>query len=432
VTTTSEPPPTTRHGGLRETLARPLTSYHLVRGVSGLLMALGLFMVLSASSVESYYDTGNSYTVFIRQVVWVAIGLPFALIASRMPLRYVRRLSSAALLVSVALLALIYVPGIGVEVNGNRNWLSFGGPFRLQPSELAKLTLILWLAHVFVTKGRVVPGLRGVLFPMAPVAALVVALVVGQGDLGTALVLFAIGLGMIWVVGAPARLFAVGLVAVAGVAMFLASLSDSRVRRLTNFTDPFSEYHGAGWQSAHGFFALANGGWWGVGLGASTQKWEGKLPEAHNDFIYAIIGEELGLFGTLAVLLLFALLAYAGLRIASRSKDPFGTFVAAGITVWLTTQALINIGMVLGLLPVIGIPLPLVSYGGSALLPAMVALGLLVNIAKTEPGAAQAWQAQHSEGLARRWGLTRRTSPPRARPRAPRRQARRQERGDRP
>jgi cell division protein FtsW len=403
-----------------------------VRGVSGLLMALGLFMVLSASSVESYYDTGNSYTVFIRQVVWVAIGLPFALIASRMPLRYVRRLSSAALLVSVALLALIYVPGIGVEVNGNRNWLSFGGPFRLQPSELAKLTLILWLAHVFVTKGRVVPGLRGVLFPMAPVAALVVALVVGQGDLGTALVLFAIGLGMIWVVGAPARLFAVGLVAVAGVAMFLASLSDSRVRRLTNFTDPFSEYHGAGWQSAHGFFALANGGWWGVGLGASTQKWEGKLPEAHNDFIYAIIGEELGLFGTLAVLLLFALLAYAGLRIASRSKDPFGAFVAAGITVWVTTQALINIGMVLGLLPVIGIPLPLVSYGGSALLPAMVALGLLVNIAKTEPGAAQAWQAQHSEGLARRWGLTRRTSPPRARPRAPRRQARRQERGDRP
>jgi len=407
VTTTSERPTRTSAGGLRETLERPLTSYHLVRGVSGLLLAMGLFMVLSASSVESYYDSGNSYAVFIRQGIWVLIGLPCALIASRVPLRLVRRLSALALLVSVVLLGLTYVPSLGVEVNGNRNWLSFGGPVRLQPSELAKLALALWIAHVLATKGRSVKRLRELLVPMLPVSALVVGLVVGQGDLGTSLVLFAVVLGLVWVVGAPARLFVVGLVTVGGIAMFLASLSESRVSRLTNFTDPFSDYEGAGWQAAHGLFALGNGGWWGVGLGASTQKWEGKLPEAHNDFIYAIIGEELGLFGTLAVLGLFGLLTYAGVRIASRSTDRFGTYAAAGITIWLTTQALINIGMVLGLLPVIGIPLPLVSYGGSALVPALVALGLLVNISKTEPGAAAAWRVQHREGLVKRWGLDR-------------------------
>jgi cell division protein FtsW len=405
VSTTSERPLIVARG-LRETLERPLTSYHLVRGVSGLLLALGLFMVLSASSVESYYDTGNSYTVFLRQAMWVTAGIPVALIASRIPLRVVRRLSGLALIGSGVLLILTYVPGLGVQINGNRNWLSFGGPVNIQPSELAKLALVLWLAHLFATKGRSVRRIRHLLVPAVPVSALVIGLVIGQGDLGTALVLFAIGLGLIWVVGTPGRLFAIGLVCVGGLSMFLASLNDSRVNRLTNFTDPFSNYEGTGWQAAHGFFALANGGWWGVGLGASTQKWEGKLPEAHNDFIYAIIGEELGLFGTLAVLGLFGLLTYAGLRIASRSDDPFGSFVAAGITVWLTTQALINMGMVLGLLPVIGIPLPLVSYGGSALLPTMAALGLLVSIAKTEPGAAAAWEAQHRVGLVRRWGLS--------------------------
>lgn len=410
MTTTSERPTSSSSGGLRETLERPLTSYHLVRGVGGLLLAMGLFMVLSASSVESYYDYGSSYAVFLRQAMWVAIGLPCALIASRVPLRAMRRLSSLALLFTVVLLALTYVPSLGVEVNGNRNWLSFGGPFRVQPSELAKLALVLWIAHVFATKGRTVRRLRDLLIPMLPVSALVAGLVVGQGDLGTALVLFAVVLGMIWVVGAPVRLFGVGLVGVGGLAMFLASLSEDRVRRLMNFTDPFSDYQGAGWQAAHALFALGNGGWWGVGLGASTQKWEGKLPEAHNDYIFAIIGEELGLFGALAVLALFGLLAYAGIRIASRSTDRFGTFAAAGITIWLTSQTLINIGMVLGLLPVIGIPLPLVSYGGSALLPTLVAVGVLVNIAKTEPGAGTAWRVQHREGLAKRWGLARTTT----------------------
>ena len=389
------------------TLDRPLTSYHLVRGATGLLLALGLLMVLSSSSVVSYYQTGSSYSIFFKQAVWVLIALPCAWVAARLPLTLVRRLSGLFLLFSAVLLVLTYTP-LGIEVNGNRNWVSFGGPFRIQPSELAKLSLVLWLAALYQRKGRRLQEWRHLLWPMVPVSVVIAGLVVGQRDLGTALVLFAVILGLVWVVGAPLRLFVGSFLAVGAVAMFLVSLSSSRIERLTNFLNPFADYQDTGWQAAHGFFALANGGWWGVGLGASTQKWEGKLPAAHNDFIFAIIGEELGLFGTLVVLILFGLLAYAGLRIASRTRDPFARYAAAGITIWLSAQAVINIGMVLGLLPVIGIPLPLVSYGGSALLPTLVALGLLTNLAKTEPGAAVAWRAHHRQSLAVRWGLVRR------------------------
>ncbi|MDP9442876.1 MAG: putative lipid II flippase FtsW [Actinomycetota bacterium] len=412
MSTASRPPGGPTDGllaGLRQSLERPLASYHVVRGVTGLLLALGLLMVLSASSVESFYDYGgNSYAVFLRQVMWVAIGLPAAWVASRLPLPLIGGLSTLGLLVSVGLLAATYVPGLGTEVNGNQNWLSFGGPFRIQPSELAKLTLVLWVAHVYARKGSRLDEWRHLLLPMVPVSLLVAGLVVGQRDLGTALVLFAIILGLLWVVGAPFRLFGGAVVLAGGTALFLASLSPARMARLTSFTDPFADYDQAGWQAAHGFFALANGGWWGVGLGASVQKWEGKLPEAHNDFIFAIIGEELGLFGTLLVLLLFGLLVFAGFGIAARTRDPFARYAAAGITIWLAAQAVINIGMVLGLLPVIGIPLPLVSYGGSALVPTLVALGVLVNLAKTEPGAAAAWRPHRRHGTAARWGFVRR------------------------
>ncbi len=194
------------------------------------------------------------------------------------------------------------------------------------------------------------------------------ALVVLQGDLGTALVLFAIVLGMLWVIGAPARLFVGSLLVVGVVAFGLAVSQPERVSRLTDFINPIANYGSQGWQASHGFFALATGGLWGSGIGASNQKW-GNLPGAHTDFIFAIIGEEFGLFGTLVVLGLFVTLAYAGIRIAARTPDLFVKYASAGIVVWLLSQALINIGMVLGLLPVIGIPLPLISYGGSALLP---------------------------------------------------------------
>ena len=386
---------------LRESLDRPLTSYQLVIGVTGLLLALGLVMVLSASSVMSYELYGNSYSVFAKQALWVTVGVPLAWAVSRLPVRVLRWFAYPALLGSLALIALTYVPGVGIDVNGNRNWLSFGGPVAIQPSEVAKLAMVLWAADLYARKERLLDDWKHLLVPMVPVTLLLTLMVVRQRDLGTALVRFAIILGMLWLVGAPARLFVCAILAVGGLAAFLASSDDERVQRVMTFLDPFADMRGDGWQAALGFFALATGQFWGVGLGASRQKW-GTLPEAHTDFIFAVIGEELGLFGTLVVLGLFMLLAYTGLRIASRTKDPFVRYASAGITVWLLAQATINLGMVLGMLPVIGIPLPLVSYGGSALLPTLVALGMLGAFAKTEPGARAALAARRGSRSRRR------------------------------
>jgi cell division protein FtsW (lipid II flippase) len=267
--------------------------------------------------------------------------------------------------------------------------------------------MVLWAADLYARKDRLLGDWKHLLVPMVPVTLLVTLMVVGQRDLGTALVMFAIILGMLWVVGAPMRLFAGALLLVGGLVAFLVSTDAERVERLMTFVDPFADMRGDGWQAAHGFFALATGQFWGVGLGASRQKW-GSLPEAHTDFIFAVIGEELGLFGTLVVLGLFMLLAYTGLRIASRTREPFVRYASAGITVWLLAQAIINLGMVLGLLPVIGIPLPLISYGGSALLPTLIALGMLLAFAKTEPGARAALNARQS----RRGHRLRRATPP--------------------
>jgi cell division protein FtsW len=374
-----------------QALDRPLTSYYLLLGASTLLLTIGLIMVLSASSVHSYTTYGSSYYLFLRQLTWVLLALPIAYVASRLPHRLLRLLAWPALAVAVLLLALTQT-GLGKEVNGNTNWLALG-PLTLQPSEFAKLAIILWCADLYARKERLLGDWKHALVPVVPVTGAVTLLVVLGGDLGTALVLFAIILGMLWVVGAPARLFGASLLVVAGVALYLAGTNEERLERLTNFVDPFQNYEGAGWQAAHGLFAMSSGGWFGKGIAASQQKW-GSLPEAHTDFIFAVLGEELGLAGTLLVLVLFLTIAYAGIRVAVRTTDPFVRYMAAGITVWLTAQMMINIGMVLALLPVIGIPLPLVSYGGSALLPSLVALGLLVSFARSEPGAAEALRAR--------------------------------------
>ena len=218
---------------------------------------------------------------------------------------------------------------------------------------------------------------------------LATGLVVLGNDLGTALVLFALLLGSLWVVGAPRRFFTVMFSVVAVGLLVLVGTNAERLGRVTNFIDPFSDYHDKGWQPAHGLYALSTGGLFGQGIGASQQKW-GDLPEAHTDFIFAVLGEELGLAGTLLVITLFLTIAFAALRVARRTDDPFVRYASFGIVVWLVGQMMINVGMVLALLPVIGIPLPLISYGGSALLPSLVALGLLVGFARREPEAARA------------------------------------------
>jgi cell division protein FtsW len=393
----------------RQALDRPLTSYYLLLGASTLLLTIGLMMVLSASSVHSYrtYD-GNSYYIFFRQLTWVLLALPIAFVATRVPHRLLRLLAWPALIGSTVLLALTQVPGMGKEVGGNTNWLALG-PLVIQPSEFAKLAIILWCADLYARKEKLLGDWKHTLIPAVPVAGAITLLVIKGGDLGTALVLFAIVLGMLWVVGAPARLFMGSLLVVGVLALYLASTSRERLERLTNFVDPFKNYEGAGWQAAHGLFAMSSGGWFGKGISASQQKW-GSLPEAHTDFIFAVLGEELGLVGTLLVLMLFLTIAYAGIRVALRTEDPFVRYMAAGITIWLMAQMMINIGMVLALLPVIGLPLPLVSYGGSALLPSLVALGLLVSFARAEPGAAAALRARRrrraagvtANGLSRR------------------------------
>ncbi len=376
----------------RDLLERPLTSYYLLLGASSLLLTIGLMMVLSASSVYSYLQFhGDSYHVFFKQLTWVLLALPTAFVASRLPHRLLRRLSWPGLAVSVVLIALTQT-GLGMTVNGNRNWLSLG-PLSMQPSELAKLAMILWIADLYARKEKLLDDWKHTVIPMLPVTGVVIALVIMEGDLGTALVLFAIVLGLLWVVGAPGRLFAVALTSVAVLALYLAVTNAERLARLTTFSDPFKDYQGAGWQPAHGLFAMSSGGLLGKGIGASQQKW-GNLPEAHTDFIFAVLGEELGLIGTLLVLALFLVIAYAGIRVAVRTRDPFMRYTAAGVTIWLTCQMMINIGMVLALLPVIGLPLPLVSYGGSSLLPELVALGLLVSFARCEPGARAALRAR--------------------------------------
>jgi cell division protein FtsW len=373
----------------RDALDRPLTAYYLLLGASALLLTIGLIMVLSASSVYSYkQNEGNSYAVVSRQLMWVAIGIPCAWVASRLPLGAVRRFAWPALLVAIVLLALVRVPGLGREVNGNTNWLGLG-PFVIQPAEIAKLAIVLWAAHVYARKEKRLGNLHELFFPVVLGIGLVIALVVAGKDLGTALVMFAILLAMLWVVGAPGRLFSAMLVGVGVVAIYLASTSSERLERLANFADPFKDFHKAGWQPAHGLYALASGGWFGQGIGASQQKW-GDLPEAHTDFIFAVLGEELGLVGTLLVIGLFLTIAYAAIRVASHTADTFVRYLTFGIVVWLLGQMIINVGMVLALLPVIGIPLPLVSYGGSALVPSLVALGLLIGCARREPEAARA------------------------------------------
>jgi cell division protein FtsW len=374
---------------VKDVLDRPLTSYHIVLGATGLLLVLGLMMVLSASSVLSLRANGNSYTIFVRQLIWVGVGLPMAYVASRMTPRHFRMLAYLALLGSTFMLVLTYIPGLGVGVNGNTNWLNLGGPLQLQPSEFAKLALVMWTADLYARKEKLLTQWKHLLVPMVPVCGLVIALVVGQRDLGTALVLMAIMIGMIWVVGAPTRLFAATIAVVGTIAAYFVFTAKHRLDRVTSFMNPFGDPSGIGWQAYHSFYALSTGGWWGVGIGNSRQKW-GNLPEAHTDFIFSVIGEELGLVGSLTVLALFLTLAYAGVRIATRNTEPFVRYAAAGITVWIMAQTLVNLGAVIGLLPIVGIPLPLLSYGGSALLPTLIAIGMLLSFAKAEPGAQAA------------------------------------------
>ncbi|AZS71343.1 putative lipid II flippase FtsW [Streptomyces lydicus] len=379
------------HIRLKRAWDRPLTAYYLILGGSLLITVLGLVMVYSASQIKAL-QSGLAPTYFFRkQLLAAVLGGGLLLAASRMKVRLHRGLAYPLLAVSVFLMCLVQIPGIGVAVNGNQNWISLGGPFQMQPSEFAKLALVLWGADLLARKQdkRLLVQWKHLLVPLIPVAFLLLGLIMLGGDMGTAIILTAILFGLLWLAGAPTRLFVGVLGAATLIGALLIKTSANRMSRLAciGATDP-----GPGdqcWQAVHGIYALASGGFFGSGLGASMEKW-GELPEPHTDFIFAITGEELGLAGTLSVLALFAALGYAGIRVAGRTEDPFVRYAAGGVTTWITAQAVINIGAVLGLLPIAGVPLPLFSYGGSALLPTMFAIGLLIAFARDEPAARAA------------------------------------------
>ena len=319
------------------------------------------------------------------------IGAGLLLAASRMPVKLHRALAYPILAGAVFLMALVQVPGIGVAVNGNQNWISLGGSFQIQPSEFGKLALVLWGADLLARKQdkRLLTQWKHMLVPLVPAAFLLLGLIMLGGDMGTAIILTAILFGLLWLAGAPTRLFA-GVLSVAALHRLHPHQDQPQPHgpaRLPRCHRPGPRRHC--WQAVHGIYALASGGLFGSGLGASVEKW-GQLPEAHTDFIFAVTGEELGLAGTLSVLALFAALGYAGIRVAGRTEDPFVRYAAGGVTTWITAQAVINIGAVLGLLPIAGVPLPLFSYGGSALLPTMFAIGLLIAFARDEPAARAA------------------------------------------
>ncbi|WP_214417268.1 putative lipid II flippase FtsW [Sphaerisporangium fuscum] len=381
-----------RLAGLRELLNRPLTSYYLVLGCSALLLALGLMMVLSASSVEALQLKRDPFYWFLKQVVSVGLGIPMMWICSRLPTRFFRLAGYPLMIISI--IALIMVLFVGTAELGAQRWIYLPGGLTIQPSEPAKLGLMLWGADLLARRakaGRI--EWRQLLIPLMPGTAILAVLVMLGRDLGTTLVLMLIFLALLWVVGAPLRLFG-GILAVAALAaVVMISVEGYRSARIEGWLNVWGNAQTSGYQAAQGQIALGSGGWFGLGLGSGRQKW-GYVPHAESDFIFSIIGEELGLMGTLVVVALFGLLGYAGLRVATRVKDPFIRLTASAAVAWIAGQAIVNIGAVIGALPITGIPLPLVSYGGSALLPTLAALGMLLSFAKREPGAAAALQAR--------------------------------------
>ena len=362
-------------------LRRPAGPFYLLLGCTAVLLVLGLAMVLSASSVKAIVTYGSPYAIVAKQATWAAIGLPLGWVASWLPAKAYRRAAYPVLVIALLLLLLVQVPGLGHQVNGSTNWLAVGS-VTVQPSELAKLAMVLWGADLLARKQALLRQPAHLIVPLVPVGVMLLALVLVGGDLGTSIVLVTILGTLLFLAGAPGRIFTVfGATTLAGVLAMIA-LEPYRLARVATLFNPSADPTGAGYQGLQGHYALAGGGWWGVGLGASREKW-GLLPEAHTDFNFAVIGEELGLAGTLCVLGVFALLGYAGFRVVADSKDLFVQLAAGAATSWLIVQTLVNIGAVIGLVPITGIPLPLISYGGSALVLNLVTLGMLISFART-------------------------------------------------
>ncbi len=372
-------------------LDRPLTSYYLILGCTLLLLALGLVMVLSASTAYQLVQDLPQYAIFQKQVLGAVVGLVLMWLAAKAPVRLFRAFAYPLLAASVLGLLLVLVAG--PKVAGVERWITVAG-IQVQPSEFAKLAFVLWGADLLARKEKLrqLTDSRQLLIPLLPGLTLLAMLVMAGDDLGTTALLVVIFLALLWVIGTPARL----LVGMVGLMLFvllmLIVVQPWRLDRITGFLGQSSKDCSACYQLTEGKYALGSGGWFGVGLGASKAKW-GWVPNSPTDFIFAILGEELGLLGTLCVIMLYGGIAFAGLRIARRVPDTFTRLAAGAITMWIIAQAMVNIGAVLGVLPITGVPLPLISAGLSSLLVTMTALGMLMAFARSEPGAREALAA---------------------------------------
>lgn len=365
-------------------IKNPAAPFYALIISAALLSVIGIVMVFSASSIYSLDTKGSAGAIFFRQLSFLAISIPMVFFMTKLSLKNWKTFARFGLVLSILIL-LVLRTGIGKTVNGNTNWINLG-PIDVQPSELAKFLLILWASQLLAS--RVSAGFIrvNVLALIAPGFIVVSALVMWGRDLGTASVIMAILGGLLFVSGIPLRLVGT-LVATAAIALgFFIATAPYRAARWSVFLNPFDpeQYKNEGWQPAHSLLGLASGGIFGVGLGGSRQKW-GNLPEAHTDFIFAVIGEELGLIGTLSILALLGTLIYSILRISISSSDSFTRFACAGIASWIAIQSVLNMGSALSLLPVVGVTLPLISYGGSALIATYMAIGFVASSALRNP-----------------------------------------------
>lgn len=363
-------------------------TFFLLLGTTLFLLVFGLVMVLSASSVED--GSGKShdfFSSFNRQLLYALIGLPLLLVASRMPIGFWKKWAWPAVIVTSILQLSVYIPGLGYYYQGNTNWIRIGA-YTAQPSELVKLALVLWVAWVLAAKKNLLDDWKHVFIPIAPVSAIAIGLVLGGNDLGTALILASIVIGCMFYAGVRLRIIAVVLVVIAFCTFIALHVGgSSRGSRITAFLSGCSSSQYAStycWQPVHGWWGIAAGGIFGSGLGESKAKWSW-LPNADNDFIFAIIGDELGLIGAVLVLLLFVVLTIAFVRIIRKSSDPFAKVVTGGIMIWLIGQAFVNVAVVLGMLPVLGVPLPFISAGGSSLIASLLAVGVVLSFARHQP-----------------------------------------------
>ena len=353
-----------------------------------LLCIVGLVMVGSASPVVSLITYHSPWTIFFRQVLWMVVGVGALLFFARIDYRKWRAWSVPLAGGTLLLLVAVLVPGLGVTAGGSSRWIGFG-MLRLQPSELMKLALVAFAADIVVRRmDRSVPA-KQVIAPVMGMLIVSAALIIKQPDMGTAMVLSCIAFGVLFMSGVPLAPLTKVSIAFLLIAMVFALGDSYRRDRILSFINPGAHQSGSGYQVWQSLIGLGSGHLIGLGLGGGREKW-GTLPNAHTDFIFSVVGEELGLIGAIFILVLFFALAWYGYRAAGRAPDRFGSLVAVGITTWITSQAIINMGAVIGVLPVTGIPLPFISFGGSSLVITLAAMGILLNIAMQERSGPRA------------------------------------------